>query len=112
MTTRRPATELDHYRGIVEAARLGGWMVAHFRPARTAHGWATPLQGDPGYVDFTFVHPVAREVWFVEVKSVGAGLTPDQKRWRDALVLAGASYTLLPVPQVPDFRQLLVDTGR
>ena len=105
------ATETDYYAGIVEAARLGGWMICHFRPARTAHGWRTPLQGDSGYPDFTLIHPEAPHVIFVEVKADGQKLRPDQQAWRTALEDAGADYRLIHTSQVPEFRQWLVDVG-
>jgi hypothetical protein len=31
---------------VIEVARLTGWRVAHFRAARTAHGWRTPVTAD------------------------------------------------------------------
>lgn len=35
-------TEAQFQAAVVDLARLAGWRVAHFRPARTSHGWATP----------------------------------------------------------------------
>jgi len=47
----RAMTEQQLLDAIVQAAKLHGWMVAHFRPALTAKGWRTPMQGDPGFPD-------------------------------------------------------------
>jgi hypothetical protein len=32
---------------VIELAKLRGWRTAHFRPARTAHGWRTAVLGLP-----------------------------------------------------------------
>jgi hypothetical protein len=39
-------SERDFQAAVLEAARVFGWHVAHFRPARTAHGWRTPVAAD------------------------------------------------------------------
>src|SRR5215217_4018452 len=44
-------TEAECQATIIEAARVLGYRVAHFRAARTMHGWRTPLQGDAGWPD-------------------------------------------------------------
>ena len=36
---------------VIDTARPYGWLVTHFRPAKTEKGWRTPLQGDSGFVD-------------------------------------------------------------
>jgi hypothetical protein len=43
---KRVLSEAAFTDAVIELARLGGWRVAHFRPARTASGWRTPVQGD------------------------------------------------------------------
>jgi hypothetical protein len=50
---RRPAPGFvpseSQFLGLVtDAAELYGWRWAHFRPARTAHGWRTPVSGPLG----------------------------------------------------------------
>ena len=57
---------------LIEAARFGGWRCTHFRPARTARGWRTPLEGQSGYPDLT----IARD---------GDALAPEVKAKRDRL---------------------------
>lgn len=68
---------------IVEAAQLYGWMVSHFRPARTASGWRTALQGNQGLPDLVLARNGV--VWLREVKVGRNKLRPDQERWRDAI---------------------------
>ena len=73
---------------IVERARLEGWAVAHFRPARTAKGYRTPVAYDgKGYPDLTLVRD---RVVFAEVKGDGDSLRLEQQAWLELLELAGA----------------------
>jgi VRR-NUC domain len=68
---------------VIDLARVYDWRVAHFRPAQTAHGWRTAMQGDKGFPDLT----LAWNGWvlFVELKSDDGRLTPDQEAWASAL---------------------------
>jgi hypothetical protein len=72
---------------IVDAAHLAGWHVAHFRPARTAKGWRTPVAYDAkGWPDLTLVRD---RVVFVEVKGDGDRLSVEQADWLGWLASAG-----------------------
>lgn len=68
---------------LVEAAKLHGWMVGHFRPARTTRGWRTPVQGDEGFPDVV----LARDgvVLIAELKAARGRLRPGQQAWLAAL---------------------------
>lgn len=95
-TLAAPATmdERQFQSAVIDAAHTFGWMVAAFRPAQTAHGWRTPVQGDgKGWPDLVLVHPERRLVWFRELK-VGkrAKLDPAQRRWAEVLDDAGANW--------------------
>ena len=47
-----PRLSETQFRGqVIELAKLYGWQVCHFRPAKTAKGWRTALQGHPGFGD-------------------------------------------------------------
>lgn len=72
---------------VLELATLLGWHAAHFRPAQTARGWRTPVQGDlgKGFPDLVLVRG-ARLV-FAELKGDKGKVTPEQ-----ADVLAVFSY--------------------
>jgi hypothetical protein len=95
---------------IVEAARLGGWMIHAERQAQSRKGWRTPIQGHAGFPDLVLVHPDARLVWFVEIKRKPNKLAPDQLVWRTALEEAGADYRLVWVPEeLDEFCQTLVN---
>jgi hypothetical protein len=64
----------------------------HPRPARTAHGWRTAIQGDAGYFDLTLVHAGQRRIIGAELKSHRGSLTPEQVTWRDAWIGSGGEY--------------------
>jgi hypothetical protein len=38
-------SEADLLAQVTELAELYGWQWVHFRPARTVHGWRTPVSG-------------------------------------------------------------------
>jgi VRR-NUC domain len=92
------ATEADYTRTIVEAAKLGGWLVCHFRPGRTAHGWGTHLQGHKGFPDLVLVHPVVGRSLFLELKRRPNRPTTEQSSWLLALTLADLDARLVYVP--------------
>lgn len=64
---------------VIDLARLLGWRVAHFRPARTDHGWRTPMQGDPGFPDLVLAN--GDRVIFAELKSETGRVSLDQTAW-------------------------------
>lgn len=72
-------TEAGFQDAVIELAKLRGWTLAHFRPARTNRGWRTPVQGDPGFPDLVLVRPP--RVLFVELKSAKGRLTREQEWW-------------------------------
>jgi hypothetical protein len=77
-------TESQWQRQVLDLARLYGWRAAHFRPARTAHGWRTPVQADgAGFPDLALVR--GRELVFAELKAASGRPTPAQREWLDAL---------------------------
>jgi hypothetical protein len=92
---RRPAparplreTEEGWQEVVIDLARLMGWRVAHFRPARTAQGWRTPVAADgAGFPDLVLVR---ERVIFVELKAQDGKVSPDQLVWLGALEIAGA----------------------
>jgi VRR-NUC domain len=93
-------TEAECQATIVEAARIGGWLVHHARPARTGKGWRTPLQGDPGFPDLVLCGH--GRVLVVEIKRKPNKVTPEQTRWLAALTEAGVDARLAWVPEQLD----------
>ena len=85
-----------------------GILLAHFRPARTAHGWATPVEFDgAGFPDLVIVDPAARTVMFRELKSRHGVLTDTQHRWLDRLTAAGADAAVWRPSDMPTIVDVL-----
>ena len=77
---------------VIEMARQRGWLVAHFRPAQTETGWRTPVAADgKGFPDLVLVR---ERVVFAELKRVKGKVSPEQGRWLEGLLLAGAEICL------------------
>ena len=77
-------TERQWQRQVLDAARYCGWLRAHFRPAQTARGWRTPVEGDgAGFPDLVLVR--GHRLLFVELKSDRGRVSPAQQAWLDAL---------------------------
>ena len=77
----------------IELARVLGWRVAHFRPARTEKGYRTPVSADgAGFVDLVLVG--RGRVLFRELKSSIGRLSHAQRLWGVALRGAGADYDI------------------
>jgi hypothetical protein len=85
-----PETEAGFTAAVIDFAHVLGWTVAHFRPARTAHGWRTPVQADGG--GFPDLVLVRERVVFAEVKAEQGRLAPAQRAWREHLEAAGAEW--------------------
>jgi len=68
---------------VMQTAALYGWVVVHHRPARTADGGRTAIQGQKGFPDLV----LARDgrVLFRELKSAKGKPTADQLIWLEAL---------------------------
>lgn len=73
-------TEAELQALITDAAKLGGWRTAHFRPARTDRGWRTAGQYDAaGFPDLVMVR--GRELLFWELKSERGKVATEQSEW-------------------------------
>ncbi|MBX7169273.1 MAG: hypothetical protein K1X74_23270 [Pirellulales bacterium] len=80
---------------VLAYAKAMGWRTAHFRPAQTAKGWRTAVQGDgKGFPDLILV----RERVVVAELKVGCNVPSlEQLAWLEAFAGAGVeSYTWRP----------------
>lgn len=81
--TAQAISERDFQDRVIAEAQLRGWLCAHFRPARTATGWRTAVQGDVGFVDTVLVRPP--RVIFAELKTEKGRTSPEQLTWLEGL---------------------------
>lgn len=94
-------TEAELQRGVLDIARLYRWRVAHFRPARTAHGWRTPVAADgAGFTDLLMVR--GPRMIAAELKADRGRLAPEQAVWLEALEAAGAEAYVWSPREYPD----------
>lgn len=89
-------TGRDLENAVLELAGLLGFRCCHWRPAKTARGWRTPIQGagSKGFPDIFLIHPATGAILFAECKAGAGRLEPDQRDWRDVLLFAGMRYEL------------------
>lgn len=77
-------SETELLNGILAMAQVFGWRSAHFRPARTEHGWRTAVSGDgKGFPDVFLVR--ADRLVIAELKSARGALSVEQRLWLDDL---------------------------
>lgn len=86
---RKRLTEAQFTETIIELAKFQGWLVTHFRPAHTEHGWRTPLQGHKGFPDLVLAR--RGSVLIAELKTQRGRVTREQERWAEAI---GECYRL------------------
>jgi hypothetical protein len=86
-------TESQFQEQIIHLAQLQGWLVAHFRPARTKDGWRTAVQADgQGFPDLVLVR--GDRILYREIKSDTGVVSPFQIRWGEALGGAGGDWSI------------------
>ena len=100
-------------RTIIEAGQWYGFLVAHFRPAQTARGWRTPVEGDAGFPDVVLARN--GRAFAFELKSERGRLTPEQEAWGDELTgprgVSTLDYAVIRPSQLDDVLVLLERTA-
>jgi hypothetical protein len=91
-------SETDLQKTIIDACKIYGFRVSHFRPAKTERGWRTPVQGDAGFPDLAIAGH--GHLLLVELKIGKKQLRPDQGAWRDAI--PSANYRLWTDLNLPE----------
>jgi VRR-NUC domain len=76
-------TEAGFLSAVIEAAQAYGWWVHHQRPAMTAKGWRSAIQGQMGFPDLVLVRPP--RLIFAELKTDTGKLTEEQEIWLDKI---------------------------
>ena len=84
---KKPITEREFQSQVIQLAKLCGWRVAHFRPARVMvngkETWRTPCEGDAaGFPDLVLAKRGL--VWFFELKTDSGKVSDEQRAWLDA----------------------------
>src|SRR5262245_40829737 len=104
-------SEAAFQRQVIELARLCGWRVAHFRPARTARGWRTPVQGDgKGFPDLLLVRGDVLAV--AELKADDAWPPEaDQATWLAAFARVGVQVFIWRPRHWPEIEAFLQREG-
>jgi len=73
-------TETEFLVMVTELATIYGWRWAHFRVARTEHGWRTPVSGPlgKGHPDLMLSRERDGRMIFAEIKTNTGRLSEDQ----------------------------------
>jgi hypothetical protein len=94
----REMTEEAFMLQVTGMAEILGWSWAHFRPARTAHGWRTPVSGPigAGFPDLVLVRARDRRIVFAELKRETGKPDPAQAHALDLLGECAEAYVWRP----------------
>lgn len=94
-------TEAAFQQQVTDLAEVRGWGWAHFRPARTANGWRTPVSGPlgAGWPDLVLVR--GERLIFAELKAARGRLSTRQRAVLEALGRVAAYRD--PPPRVEVF---------
>ncbi len=105
----RKISEREWQDQVVQLAMMNGFLVAHFRPARTAHGWRTAIQGHKGFLDTVLAHAGRRLFLVVELKTDEGRLTKEQEVWLEVLRLCGIDARVWRPSMWKEIKDLLTD---
>lgn len=98
--------EAEFQSGVIEYARLRGWMVHAERPARTKSGWVTPIQGDAGWPDLVLTR--GGRLLFIELKGARGKVSEAQAVWHSALRLTGHPVLVWRPDDWPEIERVLL----
>ena len=95
------AREADYQATIVQTATLAGWYCHAERPATTANGTRTHIQGHAGWPDLCLVR--GTRALFLELKRrPGGRVTAGQVSWQERLIAAGLDARVVWLPDELD----------
>jgi hypothetical protein len=99
-------TEASFTDQVLELAKLLRWTSTHFRPARTSHGWRTPVSGDgAGFPDILLIRRDRLVV--AELKARRGRLTHEQLAWLDLFRGTGAEAYVWRPADLDDIARIL-----
>lgn len=99
---RKRMTEAEFTETVIQLAKFHGWLVVHFRPARTEQGWRTPLSGHKGFPDLVLARD--QVVLITELKTEKGKVTKEQERWGEAI---GETYRLWRPSDLDEIKEAL-----
>ncbi len=104
-----PMSEADLQRVVTDAATALGWHWVHFRPARTAHGWSTPVSGPlgAGFPDLFLARPRDGRLLALELKSAKGSPSVDQLAVHAVLIAAGLDVRIVRPSDVDTILEVL-----
>ena len=80
----------------IEMAQVHGWLVHHQRPAMTARGWRSAIQGTPGFPDLVLCGgPGSSNLLIWELKTEAGSVTNEQDCWLHYLQDAGIEARII-----------------
>ena len=98
LTVHPKMSENDLLKCVLSLAKLYGWRTFHARPAMTAKGYRTAVQGDGvGWPDIFAVR--GERIVVAELKSAKGALTYEQEEWLAALGFALQANTYVWRPE-------------
>jgi len=101
-------TERQFMAMVIRLARLLGWMSFHARPALTAKGWRTAVEGDgKGFPDLVLLR--GRKMIVAELKVGKSPVMPEQDAWLEAFAAAGARACVWRPEQWDEIERTLTD---
>ena len=94
--TLPPILERDFQQQVTDLAEICGWSWAHFRPARTLHGWTTPVSGPlgKGWPDLVLLR--RERIVFAELKRDKGKVDAHQAWVLELLGAAAEAYVWRP----------------
>jgi hypothetical protein len=106
---KRVRPEESFQSAVVYLAQLRGWLVAHFRKARTKTGWITAVGGDgKGWPDLFLCHPARGVAIARELKVPPNRATPEQEAWLLALRECGIDAKVWTPADWPEIEMTLL----
>lgn len=83
-------TEDEFLGQVLDMAKLHGWRIIHFRPAKTAKGYRTAVQGDGvGFPDLVATRKATKHKFVAELKVGKNKVTAEQNEWLSAFEASG-----------------------
>ena len=99
-------TESEVMDVVADAAEVGGWWRAHFRPGRSmkGRGWQTPgtYEAGSGWPDLVLVRDVVL-AWELKADGRPSSVAPEQQAWLERFAAAGVETAVVHPANLDDY---------